>query len=70
MNGFGWVFQSATQPRMSVSRFLDVVVVAALEYVVADVGEEPFDLVEPAGVGGGGVHVEAAVGGEPGVDGG
>ena len=42
--------------------------IAALEQVLGDEGEEPFDLVEPTGIGRGEVHVEPRVYGQPSVD--
>jgi len=47
-------------------QLVDGVVVAALQQVLGDVGEEPFDLVDPAGIRWGEVHLEPRVGGEPG----
>ena len=49
-------------------QLLDGVVVAALQQILGSEGEEPFDLVDPAGVGGGEVDLEAWVGGQPVLD--
>ena len=38
---------------------------AASEQVVLDEGEEPLDLVEPAGIGRGEMHLEPGVSGQP-----
>ena len=40
---------------------VDAAVVAALQEIGGDVGEEPFDLVDPGRVGRGEVHVESGV---------
>ena len=40
------------------SQLLDAVVMAALEHVLGDEGEEPLDLVDPAGIRWGEVHLE------------
>jgi hypothetical protein len=42
---------------------------SASKFLVGEQSEPALDLVEPGGVGGGEVHVEAGVGGEPGDDG-
>ncbi len=49
-------------------QLLGRVVMAALQKVFGDVGEEPFDLVDPAGIRWCEVHLEPRVGGQPGLD--
>ena len=51
-------------------QLLDGVVMAALQEVLGDEGEEPLDLVEPAGICWGEVHLEPRVGVQPGFHGG
>ena len=51
-------------------QLLDGVVMAALQQVFGDEGEEPLDLVEPAGICWGEVHLEPRVGVQPGFHGG
>jgi hypothetical protein len=58
MNGLGFSFHPLIQLRRSASRAWTARGVAALEEVGGDVGEEPFDLVDPRRVGRGEVHVE------------
>ncbi len=53
MKGFGLVFQSFDPAADVGLELLDAVVMAASEQVVLDESEKPFDVVEPAGVGGG-----------------
>ena len=44
-------------------------VVAAADELIGDVGEPPFDLVDPAGIGRGEMHMEPGVSSEPFADG-
>src|ERR1019366_6621229 len=66
--GFG-LFVPSVGPGADVGfEGLDRLVVAAADGLVGDEAEPAFDLVDPAGAGGGEVHVEAGVLDQPGVD--